>query len=98
MHAKTAKFFIEFLRELCGIPLRILRENFIPRKDRRVGRTQRTQSFLLDFLASFAVFLCAFCVKISFLAKNAELDARKERRAFYWISWRALRHSFAHFA
>jgi hypothetical protein len=64
MHAKTAKFFIEFLRELCGIPLRILRENFIPRKERRVGCTQRTQSFLLDFLASFAAFLCAFCVKI----------------------------------
>jgi hypothetical protein len=59
MHAKTAKFFIEFLRELCGIPLRILRENFIPRKERRVGCTQRTQSFLLDFLASFASFLCA---------------------------------------
>jgi hypothetical protein len=73
MHAKTAKFFIEFLRELCGIPLRILRENFIPRKERRVGRKQRTQSFLLDFLASFAVFLCAFCVKISFLAKTATL-------------------------
>jgi hypothetical protein len=73
MHAKTAMFFIEFLRELCGIPLRILRENFIPRKERRVGCTQRTQSFLLDFLASFAAFLCALCVKISFLAKTATL-------------------------
>jgi hypothetical protein len=98
MHAKNSELFIGFLSELCGIPLRILRENFIPRKERRVGRKQRTQSFLLDFLASFAVFLCAFCVKISFLAKTAKLDARKERRAFYWISWRALRHSFVHFA
>jgi len=64
MHAKNAELFIGFLGELCGIPLRILHENFIPHKDRRVGCTQRTQSFLLDFLASFAAFLCALCVKI----------------------------------
>jgi hypothetical protein len=98
MHAKNSELFIGFLSELCGIPLCTLRENFIPRKDRRVGRTQRTQSFLLDFLASFAVFLCAFCVKISFLAKTAEVDARKDRNILYRIASRALRNFFVFFA
>jgi hypothetical protein len=34
MHAKNAELFIGFLGEHCGIPLRTLRENFIPRKNR----------------------------------------------------------------
>jgi hypothetical protein len=87
MHAKNSELFIGFLGELCVIPLRTLSENFIPCKDRRGRCTQRPQYSLSDCFASFAKILCVLCVKIGFsqglvLAKTAELDARKERRAF----------------
>jgi hypothetical protein len=79
MHAKNAELFIGFLGELCGIPLRTLRENFIPRKDRRGRCTQRPQCSLSNFFASFAKILCVLCVKTWPLAG---VSSRKDRKDF----------------